>query len=40
METQANKLQELVGAVSAKEQSHTKFIAITSGTIDRTGVGS
>ncbi len=36
METQANKLQELVGAVSAKEQSHTKFIAITSG---KGGVG-
>lgn len=33
---QANKLQELVGAVSAKEQSHTKFIAITSG---KGGVG-
>ena len=36
METQANKLQELVGAASAKEQSHTKFIAITSG---KGGVG-
>ncbi|WP_263832153.1 MinD/ParA family protein [Sulfurospirillum oryzae] len=36
METQANKLQELVGAVSAKEHSHTKYIAITSG---KGGVG-
>jgi len=35
METQANKLQELVGA-SNQEQSHTKFIAITSG---KGGVG-
>jgi len=36
METQANKLQELVGAASANEHSHTKFIAITSG---KGGVG-
>ena len=36
METQANKLQELVGAASAKEYSHTKYIAITSG---KGGVG-
>ena len=36
METQANKLQELVGAASAKEHSNTKYIAITSG---KGGVG-
>ena len=36
METQANKLQELVCAASANEHSHTKFIAITSG---KGGVG-
>ena len=36
METQANKLQELVGSVSANEHSRTKFIAITSG---KGGVG-
>lgn len=36
MQTQANKLQELVGAASAKTQSRTKFIAITSG---KGGVG-
>ena len=36
METQANRLQELVGADSIKENTHTKFIAITSG---KGGVG-
>ncbi|AFL67640.1 MinD/ParA family protein [Sulfurospirillum barnesii] len=36
METQANKLQELVGSVSSKTHSRTKFIAITSG---KGGVG-
>lgn len=36
MQTQANKLQELVGASAAKTQSRTKFIAITSG---KGGVG-
>ena len=36
METQANRLQKLVGADSIKENTHTKFIAITSG---KGGVG-
>lgn len=36
METQANRLQKLVGADSTKENTHTKFIAITSG---KGGVG-
>ncbi len=36
MQTQANKLQELVNTTSSKEHSNTKFIAVTSG---KGGVG-
>ena len=36
METQANKLQELVGSGNVKTNNRTKYIAITSG---KGGVG-